>query len=155
MPPHTRAQVADRVDRFYTLITESATRHLIAQSYLQAIIHQESGGNPLAVRQEPRIHDASYGLMQLLGRTARGLGFTGPLEGLLKPATNIALGARYFAGLFKRHQETGAALAHYNGGPKAARAWLRGERKTRATRYAVTVLALRGYYVRRNRALGR
>ena len=155
MAPHTRAQVADRVDRFYTLMTESADRHMIAQSYLQAIIHQESGGNERALRKEPRLHDASYGLMQLLGRTARGLGFTGPFEGLFSPRTNIGLGARYFAGLVKKHQETGAALAHYNGGPKAGRAWLKGERRTRATRYAVTVLALRGYYVRRNRALGR
>jgi len=153
--PHTRAQVADQVDRFYALISDSATAHQVAQSYLQAIIHQESGGNERALRQEPRIHDASYGLMQLLGRTTRGLGFTGPLEGLFSPQTNISLGARYFSGLLTKYGEPGAALAHYNGGPKAGRAWLKGERRTRATRYAVTVLALRGYYVRRNRALGR
>jgi len=155
MAPHTRAQVAGQVDRFYALITESATRHLVAQSYLQAIIHQESGGNERALRQEPRLQDASYGLMQLLGRTARRLGFSGPLEGLFSPGTNIALGARYFSGLLTRYPEPGAALAHYNGGPKAGRAWTKGERRTRATRYAQTVLALRAYYVRRNRALGR
>lgn len=155
MAPHTRTETATLVDRFYTLITESALRHQVSQSYLQAIIHQESGGNERALRQEPRIHDVSYGLMQLLGRTAKRLGFTGPLAGLFDPRTNIALGTRYFSGLLTRYPEPGAALAHYNGGPKAGRAWLRGERRTRATRYARTVLALREYYLRRNRALGR
>lgn len=155
MAPHTRTETATLVDRFYTLITESALRHQVSQSYLQAIIHQESGGNPRALRLEPRIHEASYGLMQLLGRTAKRLGFRGPLADLYDPRINIPLGARYFSGLLTKYREPGAALAHYNGGPKAGRAWKQGNRRRRASRYAVTVLALRTYYVRRNRALGR
>ena len=55
----------------------------------------ESGGNPRAVRYEPRLNDASYGLGQLLYSTARGLGYAGTPAGLYDPETNIDLIARY------------------------------------------------------------
>jgi len=150
-----RARVAARVDRYWPFINELGQGHKVAQSWIQAIIHEESGGNPVATRDEPRLRDASYGLMQVLCRTARGLGFSGPCAQLLDPRRNIAYGTRFFHDLLARYAEPGAALAHYNGGPKAARAWRRGKRRTLATRYAQRVLALAAFYAHRNRALGR
>lgn len=150
-----RARTAARVDRYWPFINELAIGHKVAQSWLQAIIHQESGGIERALRHEPRLRDASYGLMQLLCRTARGLGFPGPCENLYNPRTNIAFGARYFAGLLARYTSCGQALAHYNGGSKGGRAWARGDYRAGPYRYAIRVIALRDYYVRRNRALGR
>ena len=150
-----RARIAARVDRYWPLINELAQGQKVGQSWIQAIIHQESGGNFVATRSEPRLRDTSYGLMQVLCRTARGLGFAGPCTQLLDPRRNIAYGARFFRTLLARYAEPGAALAHYNGGPTAARAWRQGKRRTRATRYAQRVLTLAAYYARRNRALGR
>lgn len=41
---------------------------------LEAICRQESAGNPKAFRYEAALRDASFGLMQVLGKTARNIG---------------------------------------------------------------------------------
>src|SRR5258707_5310043 len=63
---------------------------------LMAFCQIESSFNPTAFRQEPS-GVASYGLMQVLDVTARGLGFTGTLDDLYDPATGILWGATYAA----------------------------------------------------------
>lgn len=40
---------------------------------IEAVVRQESGGRPRAFRYESALHDASYGLMQVLGKTARNI----------------------------------------------------------------------------------
>lgn len=65
---------------------------LITQPRVCAFIEIESAWNPTALRAEPRLDDASYGLMQLLYGTARGLGFTGNPADLYDPTTNIMFG---------------------------------------------------------------
>lgn len=60
-----------------------------------AFVAVESGFNPNAYRFEPRLGEASYGLMQTLESTARDLGFTGPAEQLFDPATSLTFGMRY------------------------------------------------------------
>lgn len=77
------------------LIRESAAEYGLDPNLIFATIMIESGGNARAIRQEPRLHDASYGLGQLLYSTARGIGYRGTPEGLFDPATNIDLIARY------------------------------------------------------------
>ena len=82
---------------------------------IMAICQIESAFNPWARRYEPRIGDASYGLMQLLSGTARDLGYTGPcfpnmpnlsdvhnnpslaLNTLYDPALNIDYGMSYLS----------------------------------------------------------
>ena len=61
-------------------------------SLVLALIEIESAFDPRALRPEPRINDASRGLMQLLLSTARDRGFDGPAESLFDPETNISLG---------------------------------------------------------------
>lgn len=61
---------------------------------VMAFIEIESSFDPKAYRAEPRLRDGSYGLMQLLGSTARGLGFAGDLDALFDPEENIPLGMK-------------------------------------------------------------
>lgn len=78
-----------------TLIREAAAKYNLDPNLIFATIMIESGGNTRAIRHEPRINDASYGLGQILYGTARGIGYRGTPEGLFDPATNIDLVAKY------------------------------------------------------------
>jgi Transglycosylase SLT domain len=70
------------------------------RSSVMSIIQVESAFHASAFRYEPAIDDASYGLMQLLSRTARDLGYDGPVYpdapsypgGLYDPTLNIQYG---------------------------------------------------------------
>lgn len=81
--------------RYGYLIRLSAEKYELDPNLIFATIMIESGGNTYALRHEPRIHDASYGLGQLLYGTARGIGYRGTPEGLYDPAVNIDLIAKY------------------------------------------------------------
>lgn len=59
----------------------------------------------------------SWGLMQIMGETAREIGYEGPLAALTDPATGIEWGCRRLNGLLSRAKgDINAALQHYNGG---------------------------------------
>lgn len=90
-------------------------------SVLKGVAAMESAFNPKAYRAEPQINDASYGLMQILHKTAAGVGYTGAPDGLFDPATNIKYGGVYLAGLLKKYPDLSAAVASYNmGRPRKA-----------------------------------
>ena len=76
-------------------IRSTAAKYNLDPNLIFATIMIESGGNPRAIRHEPRLNDASYGLGQLLYSTAKGLGYQGTPEGLYEPAINIDLIGRY------------------------------------------------------------
>lgn len=59
---------------------------------VMAVIEVESSFNPSAYRFEPRLNDASIGLMQVLFSTAKDRGYTGGPAGLFDPLTNIRIG---------------------------------------------------------------
>lgn len=82
-------------DRYGFIIKRNAEKYKVDTKLIFATIMLESGGNTYAVRQEPSIGDASYGLGQLLYGTARGLGFEGKPEELFDPEINIAYIAMY------------------------------------------------------------
>ena len=91
--------------RYGSLIREAAQEYDLDPNLIFATIMIESGGNTYAVRQEPRIHDASYGLGQLLYGTARGIGYRGTPEGLFDPAVNINLIAKYHKRNFDHYKD--------------------------------------------------
>lgn len=91
--------------RYGELIRRFADQYDIDPNLIFATIMVESGGDTYAVRQEPRIHDASYGLGQLLYGTARGIGYRGTPEGLFEPAVNIELIARYHKRNFDHYND--------------------------------------------------
>ena len=102
-------------------IREAAAEYDVDPNLIFATIMIESGGNPKAIRHEPRINDASYGLGQLLYGTAKGLGYRGSAEGLFDPETNIKLIARYHRRNLDKHGHlTGEQLtvAYNTGSPK-------------------------------------
>ncbi|MFH2085507.1 MAG: lytic transglycosylase domain-containing protein [bacterium] len=106
--------------RYGHLIRNSAAEYGLEPDLIFATIMVESGGNTYAVRQEPRIHDASYGLGQLLYGTARGLGYRGKPDGLYDPAVNIDLIAHYHKRNFDRYQDLNPqelTIAYNTGSP--------------------------------------
>jgi soluble lytic murein transglycosylase-like protein len=94
-----------------------ASRYGVPLELVLAVMGVESSFDPRAYRAEPQIGDASRGLMQLLLGTARGLGFTGPEDGLYVPATNADLGTRLLRdNLRARGGDIAKAVSQYNGG---------------------------------------
>jgi len=76
-------------------IHKTAINYDLDPNLIFATIMIESGGNTNAIRHEPRINDASYGLGQILYGTARGLGFKGTPAELYNPEVNIDLIGKY------------------------------------------------------------
>lgn len=89
----------------------------VPSALILAHIKQESAFNPRAFRNEPKIKDASYGLMQLLLGTASKMDINATPEKLYDPAYNITLGATYIAQNLARYPgDIQSAIASYNAG---------------------------------------
>lgn len=88
-------------DRYGHVIKRNAKKYSLDPRLIFATIMLESGGNTNAVRHEPQIGDASYGLGQILFGTARGIGFEGSPQDLFDPEVNIELISKYH----KRNQD--------------------------------------------------
>lgn len=111
--------------RYGTLIRNAAEEYDVDPNLIFATIMIESGGDTYAIRQEPRIHDASYGLGQLLYGTARGIGYRGTPEGLFDPKTNIELIAKYHKRNFDHYKDLNPEqlTVAYNTGSPYKKAW--------------------------------
>ena len=145
--PH--AAVAARVLNYTRFAEMASGRYIVPVPTILAVVHQESGGDPEAFRVEPSVADASFGLMQVLLGTARGLGFTGPPRMLFDPSTSIQLGTQDLAGGIKDYGSEWLALIDYNGGPGAVWRYRHGLKFGAAVHYANVVWALRGYYAQK------
>lgn len=117
----------------------------ISPALVQAVCHHESGGwRTWASRYEPRFFDryvavhrmpkvqtfglcspdtertlraTSFGLMQIMGQTAREFGFEGEfLTQLCDPHAGIEFGCRKLARCLKLKPDVSEALLMYNGG---------------------------------------
>lgn len=90
------------------------------RTYLEKLTIEEMQGfvpNNILLDDEKRLRSVSWGLTQILGETARELGFEGDLDiDLFDPATNLEYGAKYLAKCFARHPDEREALLAYNGG---------------------------------------
>lgn len=96
--------------------------------YLDAIVQIESKGNPHAQRYESHMRDTSYGLGQILTKTARELEGRHPelprlgdtIESrLCDPRVNLAYTGALFEDLMARYNDPLLAVAAYNAGPHA------------------------------------
>jgi soluble lytic murein transglycosylase-like protein len=92
----------------------------IPPAVIKAVIAKESGFNPDARRGEPQLGDSSHGLMQLLLRTARELGFTGTVAQLYLPLNNIYLGTKLLNELWAQLGNWPGVYSAYNGGVRPA-----------------------------------
>lgn len=101
----------DRVDasQLTSWVKEAAEKHGVDENLIRAVIHQESGGNRLAVSPV-----GAKGLMQLMDGTARDMGVTNPWDG----RQNVMGGTRYLRAMLDRFEgDEKKALAAYNAGP--------------------------------------
>lgn len=108
--------------------------HLVA-----AIVNQESRGMTYAARYEPlfrylekpadhakqqgisveteeMLQKTSFGLLQIMGGTARFIGYSGALPALFKPDTNLYWGCRYLKRLKGQYPDIKDMVAAYNAG---------------------------------------
>lgn len=120
--------------------------HGLPVGVLEAVIEQESSGNPWCARFEPgffaryiegrstdelggvwpswvsasteqSFRATSFGLMQVLGQVARELGFKGPfLTQLCDPTLGVEYGAQHLAAKFAKYGNLENALSAYNAG---------------------------------------
>jgi hypothetical protein len=120
------------------LDTESR-RQGLEISFVRAIVLKESSGNQWATRYEPGFRylehpeywanhlgqteetetiqqKCSYGLMQIMGGTARGLGFSGMLSELYIPSVNIHYGCLLLSQKLRRYGDYPSAISAYNAG---------------------------------------
>ena len=116
------------------LARSTAVKYGLPPDLICAICEQESGWNPWAIRYEPvfyahyiapnepettesRAQAFSWGLMQVMGLTARELKFKGHLASMCDPATGLDVGCRVFATKMKQaRNDVAKALLLYNGG---------------------------------------
>ena len=97
------------------IILAAGARYMVDPALIKAVITKESSWNPGALRAEPQIGDASYGLMQLLLRTAQGMQPGVTPSDLFDPNINIDLGTRYLAGQLGQYGYP-AGVSAYNAG---------------------------------------
>ncbi len=96
---------------FTPLIYAAAKKHHIDPYLLLAIVDTESAFNPNAVSKA-----GAVGLMQLMPKTAQGLG----VKNRQNPKQNIQGGTLYFSQLLAQFNNNNSlALAAYNAGPTA------------------------------------
>jgi tape measure domain-containing protein len=108
-----------RVNRFSeeieALIREAAERFGLDPNLIRAVIRQESGGRTRATSPV-----GAKGLMQLMDGTAARYGVTNSYD----PRQNIMAGSKYLAELLAEFKDVRLALAGYNAGEGAVRAFL-------------------------------
>jgi soluble lytic murein transglycosylase-like protein len=91
------------------LIDRVAQRFKVDGLLLASIMEAESGFNPYAISSQ-----GALGLMQVMPANAS----TYPLEDLLEPEVNVAIGAQYLVDLLEQFEgDVALALASYNAGP--------------------------------------
>ena len=112
--------------KYDQIITGMSLGYLVPEALIKGIIAKESGFNPKAYKAEPHIGDASRGLMQVLNRTAKALGFVGHVDELydrtiVKPTVALA------NSLWKK-VDVAVIDAMVNGVGSAALLWAQGMR---------------------------
>lgn len=125
------------------LARTTATGHALDPSLVCAVVEQESGWNPWALRYEPMFFTkyvvllaeaqhllatesnaraTSWGLMQVMGQVAREHGFAGQsLAELCDPTTGLQIGCQVLSSkLSAARGNVGQALLLWNGGSNEA-----------------------------------
>lgn len=93
----------------------------VPKSLVDAVIKQESAGNPKAVSKA-----GAVGMMQLMRDTATDLGLVvnDKVDERLDPDKNIAAGTKYLKTLYDKYNNWEHTLAAYNWGPGNVDKWL-------------------------------
>lgn len=108
-PPAVHPTRAGGVEQWRGSLDAASRQTGVPAGILEAVMHQESGGNKEAVSPAGAI-----GLMQLMPGTAAGLRVD-PHD----PHQNILGGARYLRAMYDKFGNWESAIAAYNAGPGA------------------------------------
>jgi soluble lytic murein transglycosylase-like protein len=118
---------------------DAAARHKLDPNWVIAFIQTESGGNPVAMRYEPKwrylvtpefyasrlkitadtetqLQKFSYGLMQVMGSVCREHGYGDSLALLVDPFRALEYGCRHLKGMRRRFPTGRDWIAAYNAG---------------------------------------
>jgi soluble lytic murein transglycosylase-like protein len=117
------------------LVSPFAIKYNLEPALIAAVIEQESGWNPWAIRYEPefyaryvqplglsnlteaRARAFSWGAMQVMGQVAREHAYAGPLPQLCDWATGLDVGCTVLSyKLTKAQRDVPTALQLWNGG---------------------------------------
>jgi soluble lytic murein transglycosylase-like protein len=102
------------------IINQWANKYSIDPNLIRAFIKTESNWNINAYRYEPKIKDASYGLMQVLLKSGQMITGNSKLTvaQLKDPTVNIMIGTKYIRDLIDKYGTQGmdAVYAAYNAG---------------------------------------
>ena len=119
-------------------VTPYALKYGLEPEIVAAVCEQESGWDTWATRFEPaffakyivpmtiqigegEMRATSFGLMQIMGETAREFGFAGKfLTELCDPDVGVNFGCRKLQKCFDIHGDPDTALLAYNGGSNPA-----------------------------------
>ena len=156
--------VLTAVLNYWVDVQVAAKGHGVPADVLAGLVAQESGGDMWAVRAEPLYRwlvgddpgevlvkppistkatefycqRISWGLCQIMGATARCMGFRGWFTELCEPAVGLNYGAKFLAWCLKRQRgNVFDALQRYNGG---------GVRNSQTRDYARSVLGWAGEF---------
>jgi len=124
-----------RIKPFQDVIVRTAKKFDLPIGLIFAICKVESNFTPTAMRWEPGFYHkyikpkkdeipfeeaignaVSFGLMQIMGSTARWMGYERDLTGLWQPIINLNYGCKYLNKLRKRYEKIEDAIAAYNAG---------------------------------------
>lgn len=89
------------------LIARHAAANNLPESLLRRVIKRESRGNPRVISK------GNYGLMQIRLGTARAMGYTGGVAGLLDADTNMTYAVKYLAGAYRAADGNPDRAVHY------------------------------------------
>jgi len=106
------------VESLTDLVNMIARQYNVDPNLVKAVILQESNWDVNASRYETHLNDSSWGLMQVLLKTARWILGNDKLtiSDLVKPETNIAAGTKYIGFLLAKYRNMEDAIASYNAG---------------------------------------
>ncbi|MDQ0326647.1 soluble lytic murein transglycosylase-like protein [Rhodopseudomonas julia] len=113
----TAGKTAKPASDLHALVAKAAAKHGVPVELASAVVMVESRFNPRATGSAGEI-----GLMQIKPATARGLGYTGSIQALYDPETNLEWGMRYLARAYELGGGTTCGtLLRYNAGHYATR----------------------------------
>lgn len=103
-------------NKYNAEILKASQESGVPVAVIKGFIALESAFHPQSIKDETHLGDASYGLMQILFKTAQGVGYTGQPADLLDPYTSTLYGAKFLRGLLNKYPNVLDAIAAYNMG---------------------------------------